>query len=58
MKARDLAAEVAEVIGADDEFEHLVDDREKISQGANRAEGQTMGGLQVAPKALSLVGQE
>jgi hypothetical protein len=29
--ARDLAAEVAEVIGADGEFEHLVDDREKVS---------------------------
>ena len=43
IKARDLAAEVLEVIGTDGEFEHLVDDGEKVSQRANRAEGQSMG---------------
>ena len=31
-----FVAEVVEVIGAEGEFEHLVDDGEKVSQGANR----------------------
>jgi hypothetical protein len=57
MKARDLAAEVLEVIGADDEFEHLVDDGEKVSQGANRGEGRSLGGAEEAAssKAFSTV---
>ena len=50
MKARDLAAEVAEVIGADGEFEHLVDDGEKVSQGANRGEGRSIGGAEEAAR--------
>jgi hypothetical protein len=43
-----LATEVAEVIGADGEIEHLVEDGEKISQGANRAQRQSMGGAEEA----------
>jgi hypothetical protein len=50
MKARDLAAEVLEVIGADGEFEHLVDDGEKVSQGANRGEGRSLGGAEEAAR--------
>lgn len=42
IKACDLAAEVWEVIWAEREREHLVDDGEKVSQRANRAEGRSM----------------
>ena len=39
IKDGDFAAEISEVILADGEIEHLVDDGEKVSQRANRTEG-------------------
>ena len=42
IKARDFTAEVSEVILAERELEHLVEDGEKVSQRANRAEGRSI----------------
>ena len=43
-EACDFAAEISEVVLADRELEHLVDDGDKVSQGANRAERWSIGG--------------
>jgi len=46
MKAGDLAAEVSEVILADGELEHLVEEGDKVSQRANGAQRRSLGGAE------------